>query len=81
VLVASMKKNLQSKSPNPIGLLDYFDIWAASRKSKKAVLDFFDSLSPPLTPWMELSRSMGRTTQRVMRLILILFSGSRHESS
>ena len=47
MLVASMKKNLQSKSPNPIGLLDYFDIWAASRKSKKAVLDFFDSLSPP----------------------------------
>ena len=39
-----MNKNLQSKSPTPIGWVDYLDIWAKTKKSKYNDLDFLDIL-------------------------------------
>jgi len=37
-----MNKNWQSKSPTPIGWVDYLDIWAKSKISKNCNLDFLD---------------------------------------
>ena len=39
-----MNKNWESKSPTPIGWVDYLDIWAKTKKSKFNDLDFLDSL-------------------------------------
>jgi hypothetical protein len=39
-----MKKKSQSKSPTPIGWVDYLDIWAKAKNSKNYDLDFLDSL-------------------------------------
>jgi len=35
-------QNLESKSPTPIGWVDYLDIWAKSKTSKKCHLDLLD---------------------------------------
>jgi hypothetical protein len=37
-----MNKNLQSKSPTPIGWVDYLDIWAKSNNFKNCNLDILD---------------------------------------
>jgi len=72
-------KNLQSESPNPKGLLDFFDIWAASRKSRKVGFGLFGH-PPTVTQSMKRARSTDGAGQEVMRRMLILAYGSRHES-
>ena len=39
-----MNTKNQSKSPTPIGWVDYLDIWAKSKISKTRDLDFLDIL-------------------------------------
>ena len=39
-----MTKKTQSKSPTPIGWVDYLDIWAKAKNSKNYDLDFLDPL-------------------------------------
>ena len=38
-----MNKKSQSKSPTPIGWVDYLDYWAESKFSKNMYLDYLDS--------------------------------------
>jgi hypothetical protein len=38
-----MNKKSQSKSPTPIGWVDYLDYWAESKFSKNMHLDYLDS--------------------------------------
>ena len=44
MLGLDMTKKSQSKSPTPIGWVDYLDIWAKTKISKNHDLDFLDSL-------------------------------------
>lgn len=47
-----MNKKSQSKSPTPIGWVDYLDYWAESKFSKNMHLDYLDSCtSPQLEPF------------------------------
>ena len=79
MVLGSMKK-IQSKSPTPIGWVDYLDIWTKSKKSKNCNLDILDSSSNmmrlPLGPWSAMRDSdglLGRASIKVQKNVTQLY--------